>query len=96
MLDLLEDPARLSPRLQEVMMADIEAGHEYVPRAYPGRVTLFRVQKMDLLRAYDPLIGWGRLAKGGVDLHIIAGDHESVLHPPYVNMLAEQVQSYLR
>ena len=95
MFDLLEDPARLPPRLQEVMMADIGAGHDYVPREYPGRVALFRVQKMDLLRAYDPFMGWGRLAEGGVDLHIIAGHHESLLHPPCVKTLAEQIKSLL-
>ena len=38
----------------------------YKPQAYPGRITLFRARKQPLL-CLDPTLGWGQLAKDGVE-----------------------------
>ena len=33
--------------------------------------------------------GWGRVATGGVEVHVIPGDHEALVEEPYVEVLAE-------
>ena len=36
----------------------IQAQIRYKPQPYPGVVTLYRVKRLSLLRAGDPLMGW--------------------------------------
>jgi thioesterase domain-containing protein len=36
------------------------------------------------------------MARGGVVVHEVPGDHNSMLREPGVALLAEQIQSYLR
>jgi len=44
----------------------------------------------------DPLKGWGQLASGGVDLHVVPGDHFSMLREPHVSILAEQLRACIQ
>ena len=44
------------------------------------------------LTARDPLKGWGQFATGGIDLHVVPGDHFSMLREPHVSVLAEQLR----
>ena len=45
--------------------------------------------------ARDPLKGWGRLARG-IDLHVVPGDHFSMLREPHVSVLAEQLRKSIQ
>lgn len=38
-------------------------------------------------------MGWGRLARGGVDVFEVPGDHISMLHPPHVRVLARRLEA---
>jgi len=67
----------------------------YAPSTYYGRVTLFRVRGMSLFRAGDPKMGWDHLVRGGVDVRIIAGGHNTILEQPHVQPLAAQLQASL-
>jgi thioesterase domain-containing protein len=67
----------------------------YVPRAYPGRVTLFRARTQPLFRLHERDLGWGRMARGGVDVHIIPGSHESILGMPHVAALGKRMKEVL-
>jgi thioesterase domain-containing protein/acyl carrier protein len=40
----------------------------------------------------DPLRGWGELVKEGIDIHVIPGDHFSMMREPHVSILAEQLR----
>jgi len=70
-------------------------GRDFVPTFFEGRITVFRTQRQPHNRIRDPQLGWGKLAKGGVDLHFIAGGHNSVLKEPYVQDLAAAVKKCL-
>lgn len=66
----------------------------YQPEKYQGRVTLFRAeqnQKQDNFS--DDLNGWEKLADGGVALHVVPGDHFSMVREPHVKVLAELLRS---
>lgn len=51
----------------------------YVPKPFPGAITLFR--STDPPEAYqsDPFAGWADIAIDGVEAHDIGGDHASVV-----------------
>lgn len=56
----------------------------YRPGPYPGRVTLFRTRGQPFLCSFDPLFGWGPLAKGGVRVVRLPGAHEKIFLDPHV------------
>jgi aspartate racemase len=91
-----EEAAHLPEAHQKLMTIHAEAMDRYVLQPYPGRVTLFRVQAMSLFRAYDPEMGWGRLAAGGVEIRMIAGAHYNILETPMVTVLADQLKAALQ
>jgi thioesterase domain-containing protein len=41
----------------------------------------------------DPLKGWGRLAAGGVDVHVVPGGHFSMMREPHAEALAERLRA---
>jgi thioesterase domain-containing protein len=70
----------------------------YSPRAFQGRMVLFRVDKpMDggAEFEHDPSLGWSNYAKGGVDVQYVAGGHGTVVERPYVTDLAAKLAPYL-
>ena len=69
----------------------------YVPRPYPGRIVLFRARDLGLGPGYriDSLLGWRELARGGLDVHEVPGDHLGILREPHVQVLAEKLRPYL-
>jgi amino acid adenylation domain-containing protein len=79
----------------EQMDIHFRALMDYVPRPYPGRVTLFRARAQGLLHFVPPDLGWGDLAPGRVEKHVIPGDHNSILHTPYVQTLAARLRASL-
>jgi thioesterase domain-containing protein len=71
-------------RLWEVLRNNFLAGLEYRPGLFPGRLTLFKAKQ----RRGDRAIGWTGLAAGGLSVHVVPGDHASILRPPSVEKLA--------
>jgi amino acid adenylation domain-containing protein len=71
-------------------------GPDYVTPSFEGRIAVFRTYRQPHDRIRDARLGWGKLAKGGVDIHFIPGDHHSVLKEPNVQGLAEALTKYLR
>jgi thioesterase domain-containing protein len=43
----------------------------------------------------DPLLGWGELARGGVEVVHVHGDHANMVHEPHVAALAEALKRCL-
>jgi thioesterase domain-containing protein len=70
------------------------AMQQYRPGVYGGRITLFRARTRPLLN-FDPLLGWGPHAAGGITVQVVPGQHESFLEPPLVRVLAEQFRAAL-
>jgi amino acid adenylation domain-containing protein len=66
----------------------------YAPRAYPGRMILFRA--MGLYE--DPLLGWGELVQGGIEDHEVPGDHDdqrTLMKEPSVRPVARLLHASL-
>jgi thioesterase domain-containing protein len=71
-----------------------QAMRRYQPGVYHGRITLFRARTRSLFK-FDPLLGWGAHAGGGITVKIVPGKHEDFLEEPLVRGLAEQFREVL-
>lgn len=71
------------------------ANRNYEPRAYPGRMTLFRSKQFGEKSAGNQYLGWERVAGGGVELHEVPSTHLAITEEPYVRDLAAQLRTCL-
>ena len=65
---------------------------QYVPQAYPGRVTFFCASEE--VSAEENIAGWQMLA-AAVDVVRIPGDHQTMIQSPHVEQLARQLTECL-
>jgi amino acid adenylation domain-containing protein len=56
-----------------------------------GAITLFRTPGQRAHFRRDPAKGWGRRTTAGVDIHILTGDHFSLLREPLVRTVAQEL-----
>jgi thioesterase domain-containing protein/acyl carrier protein len=81
----------LLPAFRELRGALLHAGWVYRPRPFPGRVTLFRAVGQGLKRGPDPFTGWSEVAAGGLEVHEVAGGHNTLMREPHVASLSVQL-----
>ena len=82
-------PAPREP--MDVVMANVIASRNYVPRPYSGRVLLFK-RTLDLTGRYRHSDnGWGRVVRDGLEVYPIEGGHLALLAEPGVDILAEKL-----
>jgi amino acid adenylation domain-containing protein len=86
---------RLPRPLKDVKSACHLAALRYVPHAYAGPVTLFRARERSLRGFDDPKAGWGEWARGGLEIHSVAGDHLSIVAYPNAQFLAQDLRECL-
>jgi thioesterase domain-containing protein len=88
--------------LLQVEKANVRAVQRYVPQVYSGKVTLFRaalLQNEDfsglpLQRYLDPSLGWQALSSAPVEMHVVAGDHITMITETNVSVLARQLRPH--
>jgi amino acid adenylation domain-containing protein len=75
--------------------ANKQAAREYVLKAYPGRVTVFRAEERVALekREVDPQMGWSEMVLGGLDIQNVPGNHDSIFREPHVRTLSEKMRA---
>lgn len=91
-LQLLDESA-VAPLLR-IVYANAQAAYRYVPQPYGDRITLFKATEPAAVFGQEPTLGWSALAKD-VQLHQVPGNHLSLLKPPHVKTLAQQLRPYL-
>ncbi|HXO28168.1 MAG TPA: thioesterase domain-containing protein, partial [Thermoanaerobaculia bacterium] len=72
----------------DLIKSNGRALRRYHPQPYSGRLTIFSAEPRS---APDLLAAWSTLAPAGVELHRVAGDHYTMLRPPHVAALADQL-----
>jgi len=81
--------------LRKVHKANSRADRNYVIKEYPGEVHLFKA-KIQTFYITDPVnYGWDRVAKGGVRIHEIPGEHSNTFAPPNDKYFASVLQKHL-
>jgi len=87
----------MSPALKDfaARSANKDAGKAYQLKVYSGHVTLFRsTDRIIGVGAYlDPELGWGNLARGGLEIYDVPNTHLGMLEEPYVQVLAEKLNA---
>jgi amino acid adenylation domain-containing protein len=66
-----------------------EASKLYRPSVFPGRLTLIRTPSSP----GTPDMGWGELARDGVEIRHTSGDHYSLIKEPHVRSLAHELRA---
>jgi malonyl CoA-acyl carrier protein transacylase/thioesterase domain-containing protein/acyl carrier protein len=82
--------------LNDVKEANWIANDYFTPGTYEGTVVFFRCQNRLETDPPDSSLIWKRLVKGELVIHEVPGDHNSMLQEPNVQVLAEQILSYLK
>jgi thioesterase domain-containing protein len=70
------------------------AQSKYKPRSYPGRIVLLCPVNPNSESVADR--GWSQIAKGGLEIHEIPGEHGTVFESVHVPVLAEKLSVCLR
>jgi thioesterase domain-containing protein len=78
-------------RLFEVFRSNARAMQAYAPKPFGGPITLFRASRQ--AAAASRSLGWGRWARGGVEIVEVPGDHHGIVRPPHVATLAAELGS---
>jgi non-ribosomal peptide synthetase component F/thioesterase domain-containing protein/acyl carrier protein len=65
--------------------------NRYEPKAYSGRITLFRSMGEPTGWLFDPLAGWGQFARGGVELQMVDGNHFTMFQDPGASQMADRM-----
>ena len=81
---------------RQQVTTNYQALRDYVPKVYPGRVTLLRARTRPLFRLHGCDLGWGVLAGGGLEIVEVPGNHETILKEPNVRFLADALRTRLR
>ncbi len=76
-------------RFFQVFRTNVHAMMGYQPQRYPGRITFFRANDELADISYDPIEDWRTLATDGVEVHVVPGDHYTMLREPAVLVTAE-------
>ena len=76
---------------RNILKAGSRAARNYDPKIYPGKITLFRATNLGGGIEHDPQMGWGGLAGGGLETHVIPGYHAHIVLEPRVRVLAQHL-----
>ncbi len=86
---------RIAPLLRSDAMVLSAAWRMYVPSPYQGRLVLFNASERTSEYGTDRTLGWKTCATGVIDIHVVRGDHYTILHPPHLGMLIDRLTPYL-
>jgi oxalate---CoA ligase len=94
--DAADAESSLSRALQAVLEANRQALASYIPRVYPGRITLFACSEAPERFFYDSRWAWSEIAAEGLEVHVVPGNHETVFSEPHVRVVAERLRVCLQ
>ncbi len=70
-------------------------GPGWRPPVVRCRIDVFRTEHQPYWRPRDRELGWGNRTRGGVEVHFVAGDHDTFLREEHVGGLAIQLAACL-
>jgi len=78
-------------RFVELLRSDLRATQTYRLHKYPGRITFFKASETLTGISQDLTMGWSEWASGGVEVHVIPGNHANLMYEPHVEVLAKKL-----
>jgi aspartate racemase len=67
----------------------------YIPHVYPGRMIFFLDSETPVKGSHNPMLTWGDLVAGGLEVHRVPGQWSTIFQEPHVQVLAEQLRACL-
>jgi amino acid adenylation domain-containing protein len=89
------ETAKIPEPIKQVIEVQVQAGMNYQPQPFDGRVTLFRIRADSMFYPLRHDLGWSDVARGGVDIILMRGDHFSVMEAPRVKIIADHLEKCL-
>ena len=80
--------------LKRLFHLHVQLASDHVLRHYPGQLTLFRPSESPFAVPTSPDRGWTKLA-AAVDVHIVPGQHHTMVKEPHVEVLAHKLHTCL-
>ncbi|MFN2169781.1 MAG: thioesterase domain-containing protein, partial [Anaerolineae bacterium] len=80
---------RQAQHIRATANAHFRARLHYVPKVYPGRLTLFANAEHTGGRQ----LNWADLTTAGVDIYVVPGNHRTMFREPNVQVMAEQLRN---
>ncbi|WP_414582894.1 hypothetical protein [Scytonema sp. PCC 10023] len=84
--------------LIQVFKTNFQTASVYMPQAvYPDQITFFRASEIDAVshansETLDELgMGWDKFSAQPLDIHLVPGNHFTMLSEPHVQVLAQQL-----
>jgi len=81
--------------LRKVHRANHHANKNYIIGPYKGTIHLYKAKKQTFYIPEPENYGWGKVAKGGVIVHEIPGEHSNTFAPPNDKYFADILQKSL-
>ncbi len=78
-------------RFVEIVRSNLRATQDYGLHLYPGRITFFKASETLDGASSDRTMGWSDWAGGGVDVHVVPGNHANLMYEPHVEVLAKEL-----
>lgn len=86
---------KLPEYLIEVENANAKAAESYVIKPKDVTIELFRAENKTFYIEDFEYLGWNGLARRGINIHDVPGDHNSILKYPNVKVLAKKLEERL-
>lgn len=80
--------------IRKIEEINYSAVRDYRPNVYDGKVTFFCAEEE--VCPEENLMGWNRLALGGVDVINVPGDHQTMIKEPHVAGLASRLEEAIQ
>jgi FkbH-like protein len=84
-----------SDNVQDTISLLSIVGEAFNPKPYPGKICLIRAEQQVAAMKKDSTFGWQAIARGGVEVHTVMGDHFTILEKPYVSGIADVLNQWL-
>jgi thioesterase domain-containing protein len=80
----------------KVYKLNVQAGRDYKPKYYPGQIVIFQASERHpwIAADIDFESSWDSLVTG-IETCLVPGNHENIVTPPRVKILAQYIQTYL-
>ena len=92
---LLPDQDSITYKMEGVKAANTRAFWDYQPKPYHGPVVIFSASEECRGIQLDPLLGWGEWINGQTQVCKIPGHQENIVDEPFVQGLADQLNTHL-
>ncbi|MFB2970446.1 beta-ketoacyl synthase N-terminal-like domain-containing protein [Aerosakkonema sp. BLCC-F183] len=80
-------------RFYQVFKLNMKAMKKYIPQVYSGQIIFFRACDRDAFNPENPELGWKDLAAGGLEIHVIPGNHITMNFAPNVDVMAQRLKT---